>query len=650
MKTCLTFLFLITSGQIWGQISNTDLQSEDEIIGSYDYFYNNPLDLNHCSKEELSQIQFLTSEQVNAFIQYRENQVSLLHVYELQIIEHWDLGTCRKISELVYVQLENKKAINIVNSQMLIRVEETLEKAIGFQQTGKTSDYKGNRLKQFIKFKNTSQANLKFGMISQKDAGENNWLDFYSAYVEFRPNRHIQKIIIGDFSVQWGQGLLQAGGFNLGKNYESIKSTQKFHIGAIPYSSSAEYSFNRGIFLQKIISKQLSFQTFGSNKWLDGKLYAVQEQWGYKSIDTDGYHRNNTELANQQTIHEVKWGNSLQIITSPQSTLQFNSIFTTYNVPKIPSGIDYKLNEWTGNTFTLWSVSQTSTFKNTRFVNEVALQSFNKFSIVHGAAISVSKKQDYSYLLRYFKSGFYNPDGKALGENTKNENELGIFIGQQVQISKRKRLSSYLDIFYFPEIKYQVSSPKTLGWELLNRYQMERKNSYKFFHQIKWTSKEEDFAFNKTDKKLQRTHDLQESVDVSIARNKWIQWHQRLMLHFLHKNELSFLGAMLLQDLEVNFPKLQVKTRIAYIHTPNYDTRLYAFEQGLPFSFNLLAYSGHAFRMALTADLPLNKLFTLSTKIGRTIYLDKNEIGSSTDLIQGNHKTDLSLQLVYKNL
>ncbi len=37
-------------------------------------------------------------------------------------------------------------------------------------------------------------------------------------------------------------------------------------------------------------------------------------------------------------------------------------------------------------------------------------------------------------------------------------------------------------------------------------------------------------------------------------------------------------------------------------------------------------------------------------KIGHIFYIDKNEIGSGTDLIQGNQKTDLSLQIVFKNL
>ena len=44
----------------------------------------------------------------------------------------------------------------------------------------------------------------------------------------------------------------------------------------------------------------------------------------------------------------------------------------------------------------------------------------------------------------------------------------------------------------------------------------------------------------------------------------------------------------------------------------------------------------------------LNKHFLLITKFGETIYLDRNEIGSGNDLIYGNKKADVQMQLRIK--
>ena len=44
---------------------------------------------------------------------------------------------------------------------------------------------------------------------------------------------------------------------------------------------------------------------------------------------------------------------------------------------------------------------------------------------------------------------------------------------------------------------------------------------------------------------------------------------------------------------------------------------------------------------------PFNSL-TLYARIGSTIYSDRDEISSGLTLIQGNHKTDLKVEAVWK--
>jgi len=630
------------------QIKGQELEMDEALVNSYQYLINNPIPLNTCTLEELSQIPFLSPIQINAFFAYRKNQKYLLHIFELQVIPEFDIGTCRKLQSLVFVNINDSGKFKIAPNFILSRFETTLENSIGFTENGKSSHYLGDKLKEFIKIKNNQNPKIHYGLILQKDAGETQVNDFTSAYLEINPKKIFQKIIFGDYSIQWGQGLVQAGGFSLGKNYESIKSTQKFHLGGLPYSSSSEANFNRGIYFHKIIYDFLALQGFLSRKKLDGKLYKIGDQEGFKSIDLDGYHRNLSEITNQSSIEEIKYGLSVQLLQSQRSSFHLNYVNTTYDLPKIPSGIDYKKMEWTGRQMDLWSISNTFYLRNIRWSSEIAYQSSKGISMIHGIALSISKKQDASILFRKFASGFYNPDGNALGENTNNENEYGLFIGHQFQIAKRKRLSSYFDFFYFPNSKYQVSQDKTFGWEFLNRYQLEKKNTFKFFQQIKWTYKQENASDYKLTNKLQNVHDIQESIDFQRTIFKKIQFHNRISLHYLHKDELNFLGFMILQDLGYLWRKLEIKSRIAYIQTPSYDTRLYAFEPGLPYSFSLFSYFGKCSRNTICLEYPIHKNFQLSCKIARTSYFDRETVGSGTDQINQNHKTDLSFQLVYK--
>ena len=52
--------------------------------------------------------------------------------------------------------------------------------------------------------------------------------------------------------------------------------------------------------------------------------------------------------------------------------------------------------------------------------------------------------------------------------------------------------------------------------------------------------------------------------------------------------------------------------------------------------------------MAIAVAISLFNALTLYARIGRTIYSDRNEVGSGLTLIEGNHKTDLKVEAIWK--
>ncbi|MHA8054101.1 hypothetical protein [Aquirufa sp. Wall-65K1] len=106
----------------------------------------------------------------------------------------------------------------------------------------------------------------------------------------------------------------------------------------------------------------------------------------------------------------------------------------------------------------------------------------------------------------------------------------------------------------------------------------------------------------------------------------------------------------MLHDAQFSWQNWQIKARAAYVQSTNYDSRLYAYEPSLPYAFSLPAYSGQAWKTCLLINYKWKNKITLSTKIGRMDYLDRDEIGTGLDLIAGTHKTDISLQVVWNSL
>ena len=59
-------------------------------------------------------------------------------------------------------------------------------------------------------------------------------------------------------------------------------------------------------------------------------------------------------------------------------------------------------------------------------------------------------------------------------------------------------------------------------------------------------------------------------------------------------------------------------------------------------------FYGKGFRLALTIGLDLGKRLSLFAKLAHTHYLDRDQIGTDTEVINGSDKTDLYALLRWK--
>ncbi len=643
MKLLFLCLGMLPCLQLFGQ--ETELIEAEEKQGILNYYLQNPLEINQVKKNELENLQLLSPQQINAFLAHRA-QIGLFHsIYELQTIPSWDLPLLCQIQAFFICQKSSKKWYQAENArqQFLLRWEQNLEQKKGFSppDTRSKTRYEGSSWAHLFRYRAQFNSKIRGGMLFQKDAGEVSWTDFSSYFIEIKPNTWIDKLIIGDYVNQWGQGLIQFGGFSLGKSYESIKATQKFHVGGIPYSSSGENGFYRGINLMFHIGA-FQLQGFYSRRKLDAY---VRGDSSFTSLITDGYHRTVSEQSHQENVQEQAKGFHVQW-NFPQLRAQLyaNHTLINYNIPKAPSNLAYKQQEWSGNGLSNYSLGLQFPYKSIQGMAEIAIQGSKDISFIQGAAFAINKQVDFSYVLRMYAPGFYSPMAQAFSENSSTGNEIGLFIGNQIAFTKRSKLSSYVDFFLFPGQKFQVSRENTLGWEFLSRYQYEKKSRWRFFGQFKWTSKEEDGP--KDHPELSRHHNLQMNLDLHRFWGPRVDWHSRMMACLDGNAWQSQTGFLLIQDLSVKIKQWKLQSRLALINTSSYDARLYAYEPSLPFSFALPAYTGHGIRSGIVGSYELSKTIQLALKIGRTDYWDRDEIGSSLDVIAGTHKTDVSVQCI----
>ena len=639
MRYCILLLIYSFSAHAQTQLHDAVREVEETRL---QFFQQNPFDINLVTAEELQGLHLFSENQLRSFWAYRISHGPFISIHELQIISGWDPETLRKTVGILTCETPQKKWYQgeQASQQLLVKFERTLEEKVGFSLPTVRSKtrYIGNPWTQNIRYRGKLNRTIRAGFTLQKDAGESDISDFKSFYLEVKPQKWVDKLILGDFINQWGQGLIQSGGFSLGKTYESIRATQKFNLGGLPYSSSGESAFYRGMSLQAHWGP-VTFATFQSARYLDASISKDSlNRPFYRSIDVDGNHRTSTELSNKSSITEYAWGFQA-LVPIAQGYISFSSTQHQWSIPKRNTQV-YNQTEWQGDQLTNYAIAHHIPWKNVFLAGEFASTNSNAFACIESIAFPISQKLDFSTLLRYYGAGYFSPMAQSLGESSQTKNELGIFVGNQFQISKYQRLSSYIDYFHFPKRNFTYAFNGAWGVEILTRFQWDRKKKGHYFSQLKWT--------NQSIESNQRKNHIQASFDLHRDLIRHVKWHSRLMLSYLVSPVQNELGAIWLHDIQYSRRNWKLQTRIAWVHTPSYDTRLYAFEPTLAYSFSLPAYYDPSMRNLALLSFTPTKHWELGIKIARTQYFEKETSGSGLDLIPKSHKTDIGLQLIYQ--
>lgn len=104
---------------------------------------------------------------------------------------------------------------------------------------------------------------------------------------------------------------------------------------------------------------------------------------------------------------------------------------------------------------------------------------------------------------------------------------------------------------------------------------------------------------------------------------------------------------MILQDAQYSFYKFRLTGRVALFDTEDYDTRLYAFENNVLWTFSIPAFAGQGMRYYLLAQYKINSQITTYFRFSRTAYTDRESISSGLQEINGPRQTETTLLIRY---
>lgn len=636
--------------------------------------YQNPLDINRVTADELQATYLLTQTQIQTLIDHRNTWGEFLSVYELQTLPNWDstilvtilpflsLETTKNSSKPFFERLRSEE-----NNFLVFRHRQTLELRQGFNKNDSTinprSRYLGDPNDLFLRFRIQHAKDFSLGFILEKDAGEVlTWDPKTSRYGFNFASFHLTRyglgkwktISLGDFQASFGQGLVLGAGFSLGKGAETVPTVRRSSLGILPYTASIETGFFRGIGLTRQMGSWQSSLLISSI----GKDGRVQEssdsldltEQRLTSLSQTGLHRSLTELSTKNQVRETHLGSNLQYSAmAGRWSAGLNFLHSQFSIPWIRNATSYNAFDFSGQSNQVGSIYANLYWKNFAFFGESARSSSQGQGTVLGLVSSLSRTVDFSLLWRSYDRHFHSFYATAFAEGTRPSNERGVYLGFQHTPSATLKLNAYVDFFSFPWLKFRVATPSNgQEWLLRLSYQPQknRKVLVQFKQERKMRNLSEEGEFTPTQQvgtilKSQAQGSLELDISTELTSRSRILWNQVTINH--KKTQ----GWMLIQECSYSKGNWKLTSRMALFDTETFDNRLYAYEQNAVGTFAIPAFSGRGSRQYLLAQYRINSRLTAYFRIAQTHYTDRESISSGMQEISGPKQTDTVLLLRY---
>ena len=653
----------------------TDADYADLYETLYQY-YRAPLDLNRADRDALLALYLLTPAQVEALLDYRQTHGALLSLYELQAVPGLDLPTLRRLLPFVRVGSGLRGAdprplrarlTDADQHYLLLRSRRTLEQAQGYLPPDTTTAgnpavrFAGSPQQLYARYRIARTGDYSAGFTAEKDAGEPfGWrptqrrygFDFLSAHLMVENRGRLRRLVVGDFQLQIGQGLLLAAGFGLGKGAAAVTTVRRPQLGIRPYTSVLETTFFRGVAATVEVAPGWELTAFGSAKRVDGTVRedstADQEAIlaTVSAFNVSGLHRTPTERARRGQVKErVVGGDFTYQRPGGRWRVGLTTVRTAYNLPLQRTDRIYNRFDFNAAANLNLGAHASATWRNVNGFGEVARAWGGGWGGVAGVLMSLAPNLDAALVVRRYGRDFTTLYGAAFGERTRNQNEQGIYWGLTLRPLPRVEVNAFFDRYRFPWLSYLADAP-VRGQEFLLRLHYAPDRQTRLYAQLRRETRQRNEPGNITplDYLTDQTRTNALLHFETTPATGW-QYRTRLQGGSYRRGAGRSVGYVLAQDLGWRADRWRLSGRVALFDTDDYDTRQYLYEQNVLYAFSFPVLAGRGVRTYLLAQCRLGRSTDVWLRYARTHYRDRPTVGNGADRTDGPRRTEVTAQL-----
>ena len=666
---------LETSVETIAETTEEELDYNTLIEGLVEYS-ENPINLNRLDAEALRELGLLDEVALAALIDHINAHGKLMSLLELQSIRGFDLSTIRAIMPFVKVDGDDSRPRFTIREmfkegkhEVFLRYQQVLEEQEGYSPIedsllaeNPNRRYPGAPFRLYARYRFKYSNKISWGVTMEKDPGEEFFVgskkqgfDYYSAHFFMKNFGVLKALAIGDYQAQFGQGLTFSSGLAFGKSADAI-GVKRNASGLKPYTSVDENRFLRGVG-STIRFKNFEITAFGSYKPIDASVANSDtaldsEDLVFTSFQQSGFHRSQSELAGEDTITEIIYGGHAAY-KNHRLNVGITAVGYQFSGNVNRTDALYNKYRFEGKGNANFGIDYSFIWRNFNFFGETSIGMNGGIATLNGLFMTVDPKLTIVGLHRYYAKDYQGLYANAIGENSSVENEQAGYIGLNAHPFKSWYVTTYLDVFRFPWLKFGVDRPSS-GYDIISQVKFRPSRSLEIYGRFKQERKQKNVPSAFDDQPITGLEDELRTyyrLNLTVSLTKEIKLRSRVEYSRYRRADRPVeQGFMAYQDLiwkPKSFP-VSFSGRLAFFDTDSYNARMYAYENDVLYAYSIPAYYYRGMRWYAMIRYRAFRNMDVWVRFAQSYFSDREIIGSGLNEIQGRQRTEVKVQVRLK--
>jgi hypothetical protein len=553
-----------------------------------------PAAINSGDEEEIARLFFLTEFQVKILSDYVKKKGNIVSLYEIALLPAFDRETVMLMAP--YITLEPSDSKNSFRSGRTTVVM-TATTSIA------TEDNEAPGVRSLVQVRHEGPT-LSYGVTAENDPGEPFTFDgaagpdFLSGHIMYTGRRFINRIIIGDYSLRFGEGLI----FNSGSWQGSWLNSPSYMTGRSAlrqYTSSEENNFFRGVSCL-LGSTARGVTVFASSNRIDARLLFDSDSnaVAVTNLVKGGVHDTPSAREAQNSLTEsmaglhLSWGTD-KIRAGVTSSLTWFSLGFQPDTLKAEN-----LTAFAGDRLLNVAADFKAGTGPLLFFIEAGVSYPGSWAATGGIRARPSDRVTFNILARHFSPEYHAFHSGAFCASTAATNETGLAASLHLEVARHLFVSAGADHYRVPWPRYRSASPSygsrtEIKIEYLPRNDISLRLTYTSAAREYDLENESGISFSETRKKRLL------AFNFSYFPVENISLTTRVSASRITPSGEK--GYLLCQDISFSLPAVSLRFwfRYALCSSDSYDSRLYAWENDLLHAFSVPAMYGECSRSFL---------------------------------------------------